>query len=590
MIWFLAVLFLFFNRIPALATAEFSTYQNITYTLKQDLSLYVEHQIELTNNYSNIYAKEYQMTIASGKITSASAHDASGSILSNLDTQTESTKFSLVFNQPSIGKDKIQKFTLRYQISNAVIEKGKLKEVSLPDYGEQSTNDKIDVTVISPENFGGLSFASITPTSQNESNNNLISTFQLSNNSKSSKLLLAFGNSQIFDFKLSYFLQNTSPQDQVLQIPLPPDTQNQTITYTEFNFPPQNIRIDQDGNWLGDYLLSPNSDLQIEVQGQAKILPISKPAPQLDSDYLQKLTTSSTYWHPQSPVIQSIAQNNRTPKQIYDYVVSNLSYGYDRLNSAQRVGDLAALENPSQALCTEFTDLFVSIARANGIPAREIQGFAYSNNNKLKPINPNSDILHAWPQYWDQSKGWVSIDPTWAKTTNGVDFFQDLDLNHIAFVAHGLSPVNPPPPGSFKKTNDHKSVEINFASVEKSIEKQPLTLSIDQKNKNNLIIYNPNGFAVYHISLSLPDDKWQKTVDIIPPFSKYEFASPEISFLDSIKPSYQTLKLKITEMDTGTEYTLKTIYLVHYLNLAIVICILIFLLSIGGIIITRNKH
>jgi hypothetical protein len=111
MIWFLAVLFLFFNRMPVLATAEFSTYQNITYTLKQDLSLYVEHQIELTNNYSNIYAKEYQMTIASGKITNASAHDASGSILSNLDTQIESTKFSLVFNQPSIGKDKVQKFT-----------------------------------------------------------------------------------------------------------------------------------------------------------------------------------------------------------------------------------------------------------------------------------------------------------------------------------------------------------------------------------------------------------------------------------------------------------------------------------------------
>ncbi|NCC70435.1 hypothetical protein EOM09_02540, partial [bacterium] len=44
------------------------------------------------------------------------------------------------------------------------------------------------------------------------------------------------------------------------------------------------------------------------------------------------------------------------------------------------------LNLPNSSICTDFTDLFITLARAKGIPAREVQGFAYTNNSKIKPI------------------------------------------------------------------------------------------------------------------------------------------------------------------------------------------------------------
>ena len=46
-----------------------------------------------------------------------------------------------------------------------------------------------------------------------------------------------------------------------------------------------------------------------------------------------------------SPTIQTIAATQKTPKQIYDYVVNTLSYNYDKINRAQRMGDLAIRNN-----------------------------------------------------------------------------------------------------------------------------------------------------------------------------------------------------------------------------------------------------
>ncbi len=584
----LVVLIIIALLIPKLsyAVADFTTYQQITYTLLEDNSVHVDHRVQLTNNISNIYAKEYQLSIASDKISDTHASDNFGDILSSTDIQNNQTKFILKFNQPSIGKGKTQDFTLKYQINNAITPKGKLMEVSLPDYGQLQDGDQIDITVISPNNFGNLAFSSVNSLGQNTASGYLSTFFKLTPESKSSKFLLAYGSAQLFDFKLSYFIKNDSNQSKTINIPIPPDTQNQTITYSDFSLWPSNIIVDQDGNWLAQYQLEAQSQQSIEVSGQAKILPISKPIEQ-SQNYLQSLTSSSPFWHPDSPTIQTIAATQKTPKQIYDYVVNTLSYNYDKINRAQRMGDLAILNDPSQALCTEFTDLFVAIARANKIPSREIEGYAYSNNDKIKPINPNSDILHAWPQYWDEQKGWVSIDPTWAKTTNGVDFFQDLDLNHLVFVIHGSDAQNPPPPGSFKQDNSSKTVDVQFASKELIHEHQNLIITTDTKNKTKLIVSNPNNQAVNNISLSNEQANWQQNIPIIPPFSKIILESPQLSFFDSINPDNQSLKIKVNE--SSQVYAVKTIYLSHYLNLAILICILIFLLSIGGIIITRTK-
>jgi transglutaminase-like putative cysteine protease len=62
----------------------------------------------------------------------------------------------------------------------------------------------------------------------------------------------------------------------------------------------------------------------------------------------------------------------KTPENIYKFVTNNLSYNYYRVKpDVERLGAKDALANPDEAICTEFTDLFITLARSAGIPARE---------------------------------------------------------------------------------------------------------------------------------------------------------------------------------------------------------------------------
>jgi hypothetical protein len=84
-------------------------------------------------------------------------------------------------------------------------------------------------------------------------------------------------------------------------------------------------------------------------------------------------------------------------------------------------------ENASTALdvlenragdCTEHTLLFVALARAAGIPAREVGGLAY-----LDDPNPLFG-WHAWGEIHDGHQ-WVTVDPTWNEIY--------VDATHIKF-------------------------------------------------------------------------------------------------------------------------------------------------------------
>jgi hypothetical protein len=88
---------------------------------------------------------------------------------------------------------------------------------------------------------------------------------------------------------------------------------------------------------------------------------------------------------------------------IADWVHANLRKSYsDNADNA-----LDVLERKAGA-CVQHSMLFVSLARAAGIPAREVGGLAY-----LKAGKPRLG-WHAWAEYHD-GKQWVSVDPTWGQ-------------------------------------------------------------------------------------------------------------------------------------------------------------------------------
>lgn len=571
--------FFFLFASPILAQTDFTITENIEYNLDLQGNASVTHQVDIQNNFSQIYPKEYQIQIHGLPLSNLNASDNQGNILQSFSSQNENTTINLKFSHPNLGKNQITSFKMSYHISELAKHKGKTWEISLP----QSANDAISqsqITLITPSEYGNLSFSSIKANFKSAADKNVLN-FQ---NNTPSKILIIFGNYQLFNFKLSYYLKNPSADTVSTSIALIPETRTQNVFYQSISPAPQDISLDSDGNWLAKYQLSPNQEIEVIAEGQVKTGVHSLEKTVINStSYLQE----QAFWPINNPEIKDLSSTLNTPKSIYRYVVDHLDYNFDRLNSASRLGALAALSNPQNSLCTEFTDLFVTLARSRGIPAREIEGYAYSNNSKIKPTNSQSDILHAWPEYYDsQNQIWKAVDPTWEKTTNGIDYFDDLDLNHITFVIHGQNSELPLPPGSYKNPQGEKSVFIDFANTEISSETTLPTLSLQ---KNTLLIKNSSPSFYQDLNISLPELNFTHKIDKLLPYSSQSISLKEPSFFTSLLSKYQRLNLHL-ETSSGQNMDVSLKYPRHFLNLTIVIVTSILLLALSGIIITSKHH
>lgn len=78
--------------------------------------------------------------------------------------------------------------------------------------------------------------------------------------------------------------------------------------------------------------------------------------------------------------------------------------------------------------CSEFSKVYVLLARALGIPAREVTGIV------LAETNPLTFGYHAWAQVFLPDTGWTDLDPTWGHFP--------VDATHIALgVREDLSSI-----------------------------------------------------------------------------------------------------------------------------------------------------
>lgn len=104
------------------------------------------------------------------------------------------------------------------------------------------------------------------------------------------------------------------------------------------------------------------------------------------------------------------------------------SWVYGALDKVPTLGIPNALEvlRVGQGDCNEHTALYVSIARAAGMPARIAAGVVYSD----RIADEGAFFYHAWPEVYFGEAGWVPVDPTF-------DQFP-ADATHIKVVEGGL--------------------------------------------------------------------------------------------------------------------------------------------------------
>jgi len=482
---------------------NFQTDIQTTYQVKSDGLTHVIYQVSITNLTPTKYINKYALTLNFSKLKNITASENGHYLNPHVVSDENSTSIALDFNHPVIGEGQKQVFQIEFDHPAIADITGNVLEVSIPkltgkDYHSSKT------TVIVPKQFGNPNHIQPKPSKIRTDNQNALIYFE---NIKNSSILLVFGDKQIFDLSLRYELVNQSQSEGLTQIAIPPNTHYQEVYYQSIDPPPTRLNQDQDGNWLATYKLAPSESKTIYVTLNAKLTIEDNhlPIPQANlSQYLK----ATKYWPINDPTIKEIVRENPSIYELYQYTVNNLNY-IDNLNNLinrQRMGALGALEHPDDAACQEFSDLFITLARSSGVPARRLGGYGYSNNESLKPSSFGGDILHAWADYFDtETSTWKQVDPTWEKTTGGRDYFHHFDLNHITFAINGVSDTIPFAAGSYvsENTNNTQNVTVNLGSNWPEIEP---SFSISLKKSRfsppgvyTLEIKNENGAAWYNV-------------------------------------------------------------------------------------------
>lgn len=536
-LFFLAFVFIFliFSG-QALAAADFATFYTSTYTVNKDASVLVKHEIRIKNLLSNLYVSEYTITIGSNRITSISASDNFGELPPLIESGPNYTKILIKFKEKVVGKDKENHLNLSYKTLDFAFINGQILELGIPSVTKKEELEDYNVNLIIPSSFGPPSFIQPKPSFEKPLGENNLYYFNKEGLIKFEGISAAFGEAQIFDFNLVYQMDNPEMSTAQTEIALPPDTPFQHVFYQQISPPPLKVRVDEDGNWLASYQIKPQEKLTINASGSAELFIREKEElkdPPLTEEQKAAYLTGQKYWEVDSKEIKELAEKLKTPQAIYNYLIKNFLYDYARLNSTsyQRLGAKEALENKNSLLCAEFSDLFVTLCRAAGIPSRELEGYAHTSNPKLRPLSLNQDILHAWAEYYDSRKNiWLPVDPTWGSTTGGVDFFNKLDLNHFVFVRHGLKSYLPYPAGSYNNGGKQKNLFIEFGRKKTRVIKAEISAQLPSlviaglPIRGKIYLKNTGEGAFHNQELVIKTNEEIKSLNpgVFPPLADYQ--------------------------------------------------------------------
>jgi transglutaminase-like putative cysteine protease len=115
---------------------------------------------------------------------------------------------------------------------------------------------------------------------------------------------------------------------------------------------------------------------------------------------------------------------------IYDHLLATMKY--DKTIPGWGKGDTERACDIRAGNCTDFHSLFMSLARAKGIPSRFVIGF---------PLTAKEGVVkgyHCWAEFYVKGKGWVPVDPSEASKSSDPAvrnyLFGNLDPDRVQFT------------------------------------------------------------------------------------------------------------------------------------------------------------
>ncbi len=534
---------------------KFTTSYDTYYFFADDASTQVKQSVEIINKQKDVIPTSFTLIVKNINISDVQATDAKENLEIETASTVNETTIKALFDEQQIGVDKKNEINIIYKTNDLVNKIGKIYNISIPPVNEFETIEDYHVTLDVPFSYGKKLFLSPTPVKEEVKSNS--TQYYFDKNSLESGISAAFGEYQLFDFNIKYHLKNNSVITSYQTVALPPEIEKyQQMNFKSIDPTPEYVTTDVDGNFIAHYKIAPKSEIHVNLIGQTKIIPFQFNSEaggmfnEIPSSIKSIYTKPQKYWETDNKVVKDVAKSLKNQnltvaenaRLVYKEITSRLKYNSETTSDTiSRRGAVNALTSDGTLACMEFTDAFIAVARAMGIPAREINGYAISTSKVATPVSTelsSGDLLHSWVEFYDPKLGWVQIDPTWG-STSGLDYFTKLDTNHITFVVKGSNSEQPLPAGAYRFDENEKQIDIKASEITNEI---PELTDINQKiqiSPNvgfNLIKYI-QGFSSYQVTNNFGRKLYKingENINIAPYESKtiYTKSGTKVTFTD----------------------------------------------------------
>ena len=480
-IWTLTLLFVAPVVIGIKSSAQ-SQSKTLTYDLNTEGVARINYSISLTNDDPTTYIAKYTLSTGLDSIFDVIARTESGQNLSfSIRDVNETKAVEVNFPQPSHPQTTVA-WNLTFSSDSPVNKVGKNLEVTVP--GIASETDFVAVIKV-PKEVGPVNYISSEPNEVRDDGNKWQYIFT-DNAIKEMGIFASFGEEQIYDFSYKYELKNENADTKLrATITLPPDYKNQRVYFENISPSPNYGYRDTDGNTIAEYVLNPGEGFEVLINGKIVLINARNndfTPPDLNPEnYL----TPDTYWESDNPDIIELAKsliegsptNTEKARAIYDYIVQELTYSNTALTDINRIrlGAIESLRDKDNVICQEFTDLFIALTRAAGVPSRMLAGYTTAGAGYNLPLN----TLHAWAEFYSEDGEWIAVDPTWESTSGGFNFFNNIGLNHVVLAIRGNSSQTPHLVLSFIPTDDTTDNLTIKPTIESVVEKDEIDVSLE---------------------------------------------------------------------------------------------------------------
>jgi hypothetical protein len=477
--------------------ADFNVEVEKIYEINTPNEIYITENRKITNNSQNRLISKDNTETFQIIVLSENTDQLTPSFLSAksyIDNKlVQNTKGSsgidtLELNIPyngaiNIGQSK--QFKIEYTNTGLTKRTGALLDIYAPGFSENyifennSTNYTYKTTIRLKKSLGDVGF--VVPSPVKETVDGEFVVYEISQESLvGSKIWIQIGKTQFYKFNIkqevvaSDTINKGYSNEYHLVIPrsIVEAETTQNVFYTSFDPLPKQIVEDVDGNLIATFKIPSHENKTILINGYAVVDKVNVQATpensgtisDIDSTIFSKYLQPAEFWEVDNPeIINKAFELKAEETNIYSIVESNYSHIVDTIDYSDikrfgindRQGALKTLQGGA-AVCMEYSDLFLTLARAQGIPARAAFGYGYDAR-----IGENQQDAHQWVQvYLPGLKEWLSVDVTLGES--GPSLIGG-DLNHFYTHIASLDPDSPP---SVQRTSYGKQVDLEAPQFE----------------------------------------------------------------------------------------------------------------------------